>query len=286
MDIMKKRKRNNTVRKLLNTVFVGTYISFLCFLYLFATRVTPWDIDYFIKDTTAYASDLVLTLKAEKADFDAQREANALAKAMEKKSKKKHKGEAKKEPAKEKAEDGETILKSDTLELVYYSQTDPRWESAIYGGDNVIGVFGCGPTTLAMVASTLTDNEVTPPAAAKWALDNGHFANNSGSYHSIIPKGAQHYGLTSKNLGSPTKKTILNELTSGNLVVVLMDRGLFTSQGHFIILRGVTAEGKILLADSQSDDNSRQAWDVQTILDEAKYSASSGGPFWSIGKAS
>ncbi len=281
---MKKRKRNSIFKKFLSTAFIGTYISFLCFLYLFATRVTPWDIDYFIQDTSANASQLVLTLKAEKAEFDAKREAKALAKAMEQEN---NAAEPKTEQPEETEEtdDGETILKSDTMDLVYYSQTDPRWETAIYGGDNVIGVFGCGPTTLAMVASTLTDNKVTPDNVAKWAFDHGHFANDSGSYHSIIPKGAENYGLVSKSLGSPTKETILDELSKGKLVVVLMDQGLFTSQGHFIILRGVTAEGKVLLADSQSADNSRQAWDAETILEEAKYSASSGGPFWSIEKA-
>lgn len=286
---MKKRKRKkNTLKKFFSTAFVGTYISFLFFLYLFATRVTPWDVDYFIKGVSQHASQLVMTLKTEKAAFDAKREAAALAKALDAEKKAAEEKDSSKD-AKKKAketETDETILHSDTIDLVYYSQNDARWKTEIYGGDNIIGVFGCGPTTLAMVVSSLTENQVTPETTAKWAVDNGHFCNNSGSYHSIIPKGAQNYGLASKSLKSPTKETIVQELTNGKLVVVLMDRGLFTSQGHFIILRGVTAKGKILIADSQSPENSNQPWDIQTILDEAKYSASSGGPFWSIGKAS
>ncbi len=285
---MKKRKRKKNIsKKFFSTVFVGTYISFLCFLYLFATRVTPWDINYFIKDASHHISQLVMTLKTEKAAFDAKREAAALAKALaaeKKESDKKAKAKANEEA--DETDTDETILQSDTVELVYYSQNDTRWKTAIYGGDNIIGVFGCGPTTLAMVVTTLTDNKITPDITAKWAFDNGHFCNNSGSYHSIIPKGAENYGLTSKSLVSPTKETIFQELANGNLVVVLMDRGLFTSQGHFIILRGVTAEGKVLIADSQSPENSKQAWGIETILDEAKYSASSGGPFWSISKSS
>lgn len=285
---MKKRKRKkNATKKFFSTIFVGTYISFLCFLYLFATRVTPWDINYFIKDASQHVSQLLLTLKTEKAAFDAKREAAALEKALAAEKKKADKkAKAKAEEKSEENDTDETILQSDTIELVYYSQNDARWKTAIYGGDNIIGVFGCGPTTLAMVVTTLTDNKITPDVTAKWAFDNGHFCNNSGSYHSIIPEGAGNYGLRSKSLVSPTKETIFQELRNGNLVVVLMDRGLFTSQGHFIILRGVTAEGKVLIADSQSPENSKQAWDIQTILDEAKYSASSGGPFWSISKSS
>lgn len=283
---MKKRKRKkNNGKKFFSTVFVGTYISFLFFLYLFATRVTPWDMDYFISSVSQHASQLVLTLKTEKAAFDAKREAAALEKALAAEKKEAEKKEASKKEANEKETD-ETILHSDTIDLVYYSQNDSRWKTEIYGGDNIIGVFGCGPTTLAMVVSSLTENEVTPETTAKWAFDNGHFCNNSGSYHSIIPKGAQNYGLVSKSLKNPTKETIVQELSSGKLVVVLMDRGLFTSQGHFIILRGVTSKGKVLIADSQSPENSNQPWDIQTILDEAKYSASSGGPFWSIYKES
>lgn len=277
---MKKRKRKKrTGKKFFKTVFVTTYISFICFLYLFATRVTPWDIDYFINDTKQNATQLVSTLKTQKAALEVKREAAALAKAVSKEKKKTNKSNVVDEE-----EDKGTTLQSNTVELVYYSQTDPQWNATLYGTDNTIGVFGCGPTTLAMVLSTFTENEITPDMAAKWAFDNGHFSHNSGSYHSIIPDGAKSFGLQSKSLEKPSKEIIFDELNKGNLVVVLMNKGIFTSQGHFIILRGVTPEGKVLIADSQSLENSGQQWDIQTILDEAKYAANYGGPFWSISK--
>ncbi|WP_304508339.1 C39 family peptidase [Anaerotignum sp.] len=280
----KRRRKHNTHKKIFKTIFVGTYVSFICFLYLFATRVTPWDINYFIKETQKHTTALVTTLKTQKAAFDAKREAAALAKAI---SAKKDKTSEKKSSTKDiKKDTDETVLQSDTIELIYYSQNDPRWKTAIYGGDNIIGVFGCGPTTLAMIVSTLTDNQITPDVVAKWAYDNGHFCNNSGSYHSIIPKGVENYGLTSESLKDPSKETIFQELSNGNLVVVLMNKGIFTSQGHFIVLRGVTTDGKVLIADSQSPENSEQAWDIETILKEAKYTASYGGPFWSISRSS
>jgi len=278
---MKKRRQKKYKRKrVFSGVFVTTYVSFICFLYLFATRVTPWDIDFFIKDTQQHATQLVSTIKTHKAAFDAKREAAALAKAVSKEKK-----DANKDKSDGDGKDNnEEILQSDTVELIYFSQTDPRWNSTIYGTDNTIGVFGCGPTTLAMVLSTFTDNDFTPDMAAKWAYENGHFCHNSGSYHSIIQDGAENFGLTSKSLVTPTKETIFNEISNGNLVVVLMNKGIFTSQGHFIILRGVTPDGKVLIADSQNLENSQQPWDLKTILDEAKYSANYGGPFWSIGK--
>ncbi|WMI80956.1 C39 family peptidase [Anaerotignum sp. MB30-C6] len=279
---MKKRRRKKKYlgKKLFNTTFVVTYVSFIGFLYLFATRVTPWDIDYFIKDTQQYTTHLVSSIKTKKAELDAKRETAALAKALSKEQKNRDNASANKNDKED--EEKEIILESSTVDLVYFSQTDPRWNTTIYGTDNIIGVYGCGPTTLAMVLSTFTDNDITPDMAATWAYDNGHFCDNSGSYHSIIPDGANAFGLTSESLKNPSKETIFNELNQGNLVVVLMNKGIFTSQGHFIILRGVTPEGKVLIADSQNAENSQQPWDLQTILDEAKYSASYGGPFWSI----
>ncbi|MBD4337226.1 murein hydrolase, partial [Xanthomonas citri pv. citri] len=49
------------------------------------------------------------------------------------------------------------------------------------------------------------------------------------------------------------------------------------------VLRGVTSEGKILVADPASYDRSNKAWDMSIILNEASRSAGSGGPFWIIG---
>ena len=46
--------------------------------------------------------------------------------------------------------------------------------------------------------------------------------------------------------------------------------------------RGVTAEGKILVADPASRKRSEQEWDLSIILDEARKGAAAGGPFWAI----
>jgi hypothetical protein len=126
---------------------------------------------------------------------------------------------------------------------------------------------------------------VYPTDAAKWAYDNGEFANNGGSYHSIIANGASNYGLTAQSLITPSKSTLIDELNKGNLIVVLMDTGHFTSGGHFIILRGVTENGEVLIADAKSLENSQKAWSFDIIISEAKYASSYGGPFWTVSKS-
>jgi hypothetical protein len=62
-----------------------------------------------------------------------------------------------------------------------------------------------------------------------------------------------------------------------------MSKGHFTSSGHFIVLRGVTSEGKILVADPASQKRSQQEWDLSLIMNEARKGAAAGGPFWAIG---
>jgi len=63
-----------------------------------------------------------------------------------------------------------------------------------------------------------------------------------------------------------------------------MTKGHFTSSGHFIVLRGVTSDGKILVADPASYRRSEKEWDIKIILNEASKLSGSGGPFWIISR--
>ena len=61
-----------------------------------------------------------------------------------------------------------------------------------------------------------------------------------------------------------------------------MTRGHFTNGGHFIVLRGVTMDGQVLVADPNGRDRSLVAWDPQLLLDELSPSTHNGSPLWSI----
>lgn len=166
-------------------------------------------------------------------------------------------------------------------EVVYYSQLDKRWAGASYG-DSTIGRSGCGPTSMSIVISTLTGQTVDPPHMAGWAYHNSYYCPGSGSYHSLIPGAAEAYDLTAK--GNLTAQEIVDALKNGELVVAIMAKGHFTKNGHFIVLRGVTRERKILVADPASVERSNQEWDLSLIMNEARKGAGAGGPFWAIGK--
>lgn len=161
----------------------------------------------------------------------------------------------------------------------YYNQTDSRWGNKMYGKSGTIGEAGCGPTALAIAVASLTSNQVTPYDVAQWSVENGYRCEGNGSYHSLIPNGGAHYGLTVTGVGNDSKR-LVDALKNGKLVIAIMSKGHFTSSGHFIVLRGVTEGGKILVADPASVKRSNQEWELGIILNEASRRAGSGGPFW------
>lgn len=168
------------------------------------------------------------------------------------------------------------------MEVTYYNQLDERWANEMYGTSSTIGEAGCGPTSMSIVISTLTGEAHDPVELCNWSVANGHRCEGNGSYHSLIPAAAEAYGLTvEKNLDA---QGIVDALSSGKLVVVIMSKGHFTNGGHFIVLRGVTSEGKILVADPASYRRSEQEWDLSIIMNESNKAGAAGGPYWAIGK--
>ena len=162
------------------------------------------------------------------------------------------------------------IFTDGATEVVYFNQLDERWKNE-----------PCGPTAMSIVVSSLSDETVDPPHMAQWSVDNGGYCAGNGSYHSLIPNAAKAWGLSCE--GDLSAQGIVDALSSGKLVVVIMAKGHFTSSGHFIVLRGVTSEGKILVAAPASLKRSNQEWDLSLIMDESRRGAAAGGPYWAIG---
>lgn len=176
---------------------------------------------------------------------------------------------------------GDIRFSDGATQVVYYNQLDKRYAHKPYGTDD-IGTYGCGPTCMAMVVSSLTNETVDPAEMARWAYENGYWCSRSGSYHSLIPGAAKAWGLPVQGCEKTEGQRVVDALSQGKLVVAIMLKGHFTSSGHFIVLRGVE-NGKILVADPANYTRSQQAWDLSIILNEASGRAGAGGPFWIIG---
>jgi hypothetical protein len=177
---------------------------------------------------------------------------------------------------------GDIVFTDGVIDVIYFNQLDIRFANQPFGTDR-IGTHGCGPAALSIVVSSLTNRIVDPIEMAEWAVANGGWAREQGSFHSLIPNGARGFGLTVEYNVQNNPQRILDALHEGKLVIALMARGHFTRSGHFIVLRGVTADGQILVADPASLSRSERPWDFQLILDEARRGAGAGGAFWIIG---
>lgn len=177
---------------------------------------------------------------------------------------------------------GSITFRDGSTNVVYFNQRDKRWSSLAYG-DGTIGGAGCGPTSLAMAISSLTSMTATPVEVCNWAASNGYKSKGGGSYWSLIPAAAKYYGLQVQGDVREAQE-LVDALSDGKLVIAIMGKGHFTSRGHFLLLRGVTADGKILVADSASTKKSNMEWDLNLILKEVKKGSSSGGPFWILSK--
>lgn len=176
---------------------------------------------------------------------------------------------------------GDVRFTDGVTEVVYYNQLDERYAGEPYGTDH-IGGYGCGPTAMAIVVSSLAGEQVDPVQMAEWSYQNGYWCKGSGSYHALIPAAAENWGLAVEGCSASEPQRILDALAEGKLVVAIMSKGHFTKSGHFIVLRGVQ-DGRILVADPASYNRSGQQWELSIILKEASRGAAAGGPFWIIG---
>lgn len=178
-------------------------------------------------------------------------------------------------------ERGRDILTGGIVDIVYFNQSEEPWADAPYGSDTLLK-YGCGPTAMAMAVASLTEENTDPARMAQWAVEHGHWARQNGSYHSLIPGAAEAFGLTVESPVEQTPQALRDALGQGRLLVALMKPGHFTKYGHFILLRGITPDGNILVADPNSIPNSLAVWDPQLILDELAGSNSSGAPLWAL----
>ena len=175
--------------------------------------------------------------------------------------------------------DGREYLTGGNRLLYYYNQKDEPWASALFGRDPISG-YGCGPTALAMLISTLCERLTTPADVAAWGAKAGFAAPGSGSYLSIVRGAAKASGLDCATMPVGDAEGLRQAIRDGGIAVALMGPGHFTAHGHFILLHGVAPGGEILVADPNSRENSLALWDVEVILDELSASRNDGAPLW------
>ena len=168
-------------------------------------------------------------------------------------------------------------------EVVYFNQLEEPWASLPYASSTVAN-SGCGPTSMAIVISTLTGKNVTPEMTKSFAEDNGEYVQGQGTSHSFIGNAAAHWGLTCERVGKDRMDDVVQALKEGKMVVEICEAYTITggSSGHFIVLTGVTSDGYITIADCASRERTGKVYSVETIKSYGR--DLSAGAYWIIGK--
>ena len=170
--------------------------------------------------------------------------------------------------------------------MYYYNQHDSHWGSYLYGGQDTISKYGCGPTTAAMIVSAFgnVNGSITPKEMANWSAAYGYYAPKSGSYHDYIPAVLSAFDLIVDSVSAEnrTPAGIADLLNNGHILVALMGKGALTNGGHFIIITKQNPNGTVSIADPNSYPNTQKEWDPAQLRRELKKNYDAGGPLWSV----
>lgn len=169
------------------------------------------------------------------------------------------------------------IINKKTIdEVPLYDQTD--YPNVPYGAYGSVASHGCGITSVAMVASYLNDIYYQPD---KLARQFGNYNTANGSYWILMEDSAEVLGLGLQERTYSTKK-VMEALANGQVIIALQSKGLFTGGGHFIVLTGLTEDGKILVNDPNGANYSKN----KTLINGFKNGFTpeqvfeNGGPYW------
>lgn len=151
--------------------------------------------------------------------------------------------------------------------FTYYEQTWPAYADYSYGY-NTVGGYGCGPTSMAMVISNLTDVTVSPKYMADWSYNNGYYVSGRGTAYGLFPAASAAFGIKCSTISCYDKSAVVSALQSGKLLITVVGYGDFTRGRHFLLIRGITEDGKLLLADSGKYENCLVEWDYGKVISQ------------------
>nr|MBQ8244807.1 peptidylprolyl isomerase [Oscillospiraceae bacterium] len=128
-------------------------------------------------------------------------------------------------------------------EVPLYLQQD--YPGTMYGGFK-LSTNGCGITSLAMLASYMADDELTPP---EMCARYGHYSHSNGTDGMIFNYEAPVMGfyLREKTYDPPVAKAALEE---GQIVISVQHKGYWTRGGHYLVLEKMNEDGTIQVRDS------------------------------------
>lgn len=152
-----------------------------------------------------------------------------------------------------------------------YAQCDEKWANSPYdsGCGGTVCNSGCGCTSFAMMASGLTHKEYLPDEVCLYAGQKGMHAcdengNGKGSSHSLPLVIGEHFGVKAEDMGSPSVEQVSEALRDGWMIWTCgSGPEPFSDGGHCIGVRGITGDGKWLLANSAFGSCEEEKWNKE-----------------------
>ena len=169
---------------------------------------------------------------------------------------------------------GITVSSLTSGSFVQYYQGD--YASVPYGSSN-LAKSGCGPTSFAMIASTLTGKTITPADAIAWC-GNSYYISGSGTSWSYFAAAASHFGLGVTVNQTSSINDVITALKQGKYVISSQAPGLFTSGGHFIVLSGIDSSGNITVKDPNKNNAVTKGYNNRTFTSSEINQAAKG--YW------
>ena len=153
--------------------------------------------------------------------------------------------------------------------VTYWNQGD--FSNYSYGhGCGSISACGCGPSSVAIVASSFLNRPISPVETTEKVCDLGGCTSN-GTINSTLGKTLTTvYGI--RTTSTSNDQEVVNALGTGKaLVIAHMGPGTFTTGGHYIVLTGVNAQGQVSVADPGNRSRTEQKWfDFNLVMSQKK----------------
>ena len=145
--------------------------------------------------------------------------------------------------------------------FMQYYQGD--YSNVPYGSSN-LAACGCGPTSFAMISSTLLGQSITPEDAVSWC-GNRYYVSNQGTSWSYFAAAASHFGLNVTVTQTSSINDAIRALKDGKYVISSQGPGLFTSGGHYIVLAGIDENNNITVKDPNKNNAVTKGYNNRTF---------------------
>ena len=139
----------------------------------------------------------------------------------------------------------------------FFQGHDSSWANVRFG-DHTLAKSGCSVVSFAMNLSfwgignkgfTFPDDVVQKIIDETSSRFTYHVKDVGADSASLFPKLAEWYNMDYAVLSKNNGDSVVKSLKDGKPIVAHCSRGSFTTKGHFIVLTGVTDDGKIVIND-------------------------------------